>query len=47
MITERDYKKVLSIPEAIKELEDCSGTQVDSELVKIFVENQEEIIKSL
>jgi diguanylate cyclase (GGDEF)-like protein/putative nucleotidyltransferase with HDIG domain len=39
MISERGYKKrKLTKKEAIEELEACSGTQFDPELVKIFIE---------
>ena len=38
MISERGYKKrKLTKKEAIEELEACSGTQFDPELVKIFI----------
>jgi len=37
MITGRPYKKAISKEEAIAELEKCSGTQFDPELVKRFV----------
>ncbi|MDM8534186.1 diguanylate cyclase [Clostridiaceae bacterium HSG29] len=38
MITTRPYKKQMTKEEAIKELINCSGTQFDSDLVKIFIE---------
>lgn len=39
MISERPYKKVFKIDDAINELYRCSGTQFDSNLVSIFVSN--------
>jgi len=38
MITGRPYKKAVSKKEAIAELEKCSGTQFDPDLVKRFIE---------
>ncbi len=38
MITGRPYKKAISKEEAIAELEKCSGTQFDPDLVKRFIE---------
>lgn len=37
MITDRPYRKAMPIPVAIAELEDCSGTQFDPEVVKAFL----------
>lgn len=36
LITERPYKKALSPEKALKEIEKCSGTQFDPEVVKVF-----------
>ena len=38
MTSERSYRKALSNEEAIKEIERCSGTQFDPEIVKVFLE---------
>lgn len=38
MISNRPYKKAMSIDEAIMELRRCSGSQFDGELVEIFIE---------
>ncbi|QDS87626.1 Cyclic di-GMP phosphodiesterase response regulator RpfG [Rosistilla ulvae] len=38
MISDRPYRKGMSIADAIAELRRCSGTQFDPELVQIFVE---------
>lgn len=37
MVSERPYRSALSREEALKELEKCSGTQFDPEIVKIFL----------
>ena len=37
MTSERPYSKPISKEAAIQELQDCSGTQFDSDLVKVFV----------
>ncbi|WP_038001812.1 HD-GYP domain-containing protein [Thermoanaerobacter thermocopriae] len=37
IINERPYKKVMSIEEAVKEIERNSGTQFDPEIVNIFI----------
>jgi putative nucleotidyltransferase with HDIG domain len=37
MTTDRPYRKSLSLPEAIKELEHCKGTQLDPEIVTLFI----------
>lgn len=44
MTSERSYRKALSHEEAIKEIERCSGTQFDPEIVKVFVEAANDII---
>ncbi len=36
MINDRPYKKAKSKEEALKEIEDCSGTQFDPEIVNLF-----------
>ena len=47
MTSERSYKKALSHEEAIKEIERCSGTMFDPEIVKVFLEAaNEDILKS-
>ena len=37
MVSERPYRGALSREEALKELEKCSGTQFDPEIVKVFL----------
>jgi len=37
MVSERPYRRSMTIEEAIMELKKCSGTQFDPEIVKIFV----------
>ncbi|MFA6281483.1 MAG: HD domain-containing phosphohydrolase [Candidatus Omnitrophota bacterium] len=37
MTTDRPYRKSLSLSEAIKELERCKGTQLDPEIVNVFI----------
>jgi len=37
MTTDRPYRKALSIEEAVKEIERCSGTQFDPGIVDIFI----------
>lgn len=44
MTTNRPYKKALTIPEALLELEKNSGTQFDPEIVKVFLEIVNDII---
>ncbi|MGD9666996.1 MAG: HD-GYP domain-containing protein [Synergistaceae bacterium] len=44
MTSERTYRKALSHEEAIKEIERCSGTHFDPEIVKVFVEAANDII---
>ncbi len=44
MISENSYKKALSQKEALEELERCSGTQFDPEVVKVFLE---QVVKEL
>jgi diguanylate cyclase (GGDEF)-like protein/PAS domain S-box-containing protein/putative nucleotidyltransferase with HDIG domain len=39
MTSERPYRSPLSVEVAIEELENNAGTQFDSELVKVFIEN--------
>lgn len=38
MVTKRSYKDTFTIPQAIKEIEDKSGTQFDPEIAKVFLE---------
>lgn len=38
MTSDRSYRKALTDEKAIQELIDCSGTQFDPELVKVFIE---------
>ena len=40
MISDRPYRKALSIRYAQEEIERCSGTQFDPEVVKVFVTMQ-------
>ena len=44
MISERGYKGKKSAEEAIEELEVCSGTQFDPELVRLFIKIRQEAI---
>lgn len=37
MTTTRTYRKRISVNEALKELENCSGTQFDEKIVKVFI----------
>jgi diguanylate cyclase (GGDEF)-like protein/PAS domain S-box-containing protein len=37
MTNDRPYRKAISVPEALEELERCAGTQFDPDLVDIFV----------
>jgi diguanylate cyclase (GGDEF)-like protein len=41
MTTSRPYRKALSVAEALRRLEDASGTQLETELVSAFVEGIE------
>jgi diguanylate cyclase (GGDEF)-like protein/putative nucleotidyltransferase with HDIG domain len=41
MTTSRPYRKALTVGEALRRLEDAAGTQLDSRLVKTFVEGIE------
>ncbi len=43
MVNERIYKKAMKEEDAINELIRCSGTQFDPTIVKVFVDNIEEI----
>ena len=38
MTSDRSYRKALTDEKALQELRDCSGTQFDPELVKVFIE---------
>ena len=38
MTTTRPYRKALSVDEALRQLEDAAGTQLDESLVKLFVD---------
>ena len=38
MISDRPYRKAMTVPEAIEELKRNSGTQFDPEVVKVFVD---------
>lgn len=38
MTNDRPYRKAVSIPEAIEELKNCSGTQFDKQLVRTFMD---------
>lgn len=38
MVSDRPYRKALSSAEALKEIEQCKGTQFDPELVDIFIQ---------
>ncbi|MCJ7667470.1 MAG: GAF domain-containing protein [Anaerolineae bacterium] len=38
MLTDRPYRKALSRQEALREIQDCAGTQFDPELAEIFVD---------
>jgi diguanylate cyclase (GGDEF)-like protein len=38
MTTTRPYRKALSVEEALRQLEDAAGTQLDESLVKLFVD---------
>jgi len=37
MTNERPYKKAISKVEAIKEINDCAGSQFDPTLAKVFI----------
>jgi HD-GYP domain-containing protein (c-di-GMP phosphodiesterase class II) len=37
MTTDRPYRRALSLDEAVRRLEEGSGTQFDAALVKVFV----------
>jgi HD-GYP domain-containing protein (c-di-GMP phosphodiesterase class II) len=41
MTTTRPYRKSLGIREALRRLEDASGSQLDERLVQVFVEGIE------
>jgi HD-GYP domain-containing protein (c-di-GMP phosphodiesterase class II) len=41
MTTTRPYRKALPLTEALKRLGDAAGTQLDEELVKIFIAGME------
>jgi HD-GYP domain-containing protein (c-di-GMP phosphodiesterase class II) len=41
MTTTRPYRKALSLPEALKRLGDAAGSQLDEELVKVFIDGIE------
>jgi len=38
MVSGRPYRKPVSVEEAIRELERCSGTQFDPEVVRVFLD---------
>lgn len=44
MVSERPYRKVLSPADAIKEIEQCKGTQFDPELVDVFIQAVKNIL---
>ena len=46
MTSTRSYRKALSHEEAIAEIERCSGSQFDPNLAKLFIENQDEMLKA-
>lgn len=45
MVTDRPYRKKMSIENALEELKRCSGTQFDPELVNVFVKMMEKKIQ--
>ena len=46
MTSTRSYRKALSHEEAIAEIQRCSGSQFDPNLAKLFIENQDEMLKA-
>ena len=47
MITYRAYQRTRSKDEALEELFECSGSQFDPDIVKVFIENFDEISKGI
>ena len=43
MTSDRPYRTAMSRKEALKEIQRCSGTQFDPNLVEVFVKMMEEI----
>ena len=46
LISERCYKKAIPVDEAIKIIEEESGSHFDPNLVKVFLNHKDEFIKA-